>query len=69
MLAEVGIVQAVCSLVGGSLCYVLTSATGAPLGLSIALWCWGVVSGAALYWSWRRGVRARAEQVEVLEAA
>jgi hypothetical protein len=69
VLAELGIVQAVCSLVAGVMCYLLTSATGAPLDVSVALWCWGVVSGVALFWSWRRGVRARGEQIQLLEAA
>ena len=69
MLAEIGIAQAVCSLVAGVLCYLLTSATGVPLGISIALWSWGVVSGVGLFWSWRRGVRARGDQIQLIEVA
>ncbi len=69
MLAELGIAQSACSLVAGVLVYLLTSATGWQLDVVLALWCWGVLSGVALLWSWRRGVRARAEQLELFELA
>lgn len=69
MLAELSIVQSLCSLVAGVAVYFLTSATGWQLDLAIGLWCWGGVSGIAILWSWRSGVRARAGQVAMFETA
>jgi hypothetical protein len=69
VLAEIGMAQAVASLVAGVVVYFVTSATGWQLDLVLALWCWGALSALALFWSWRRGVRARSERLAMLDAA